>query len=254
MSNTHAICQLAVCPLRANASDEAEMVSQLLFGDYVTILTDGKPWIKVINHSDGYEGWMDFKQVKFIDEKAFHNGVNTAHPIVGNPQLTLIGPFGNMIVFLGSTLPYFDGSTCKIGADDYVVAESLKLVNAQDLPFLCQSYLNAPYLWGGKSLFGIDCSGLTQNIFKSIGIQVPRDASQQVDFGEAVNWTDRKPYDVVFFTTSSTKITHVGILVNQNEIIHAHGRVRIDSCDDTGIYNDEQDQYTHKFHSLKRWL
>lgn len=255
-SKKHAICQLAICPLRVSASDESEIVSQLMFGDFVTVLTDGKPWIKIKNHSDGYEGWVDFKQLKFIDKSTFNNSINEAPVVVGNAQLNLNGPFGKLTIFLGSVLPFFTNNSCQIGHDIYTILPPNVLVNAsaKNLHELCNAYLNAPYLWGGKSLYGIDCSGLTQNVFKAIGIQVSRDASQQVNEGLSVKWDERQDYDVVFFTTHSEKVTHVGILVKKNEIIHAHGRVRIDKCDEQGIFNSEQEKYTHQFHSIKRWI
>lgn len=252
-NNTHAICQLAVCPLRAKATDEAEIVTQLVFGDFVTILEDGKPWIKVKNYADGYEGWMDFKQLKMIDEVAFLNGIKNNSTIVGNDQLILEGPHGVLTVFLGASLPHFNGTSCQIGNDIYTLKTPLFSASKKDIAQLCHAYLNAPYLWGGKSLFGIDCSGLTQNIFKAIGVQVPRDASEQVKFGETIDWAERRTNDIVFYTTKTEKVTHVGILTSKNNIIHAHGRVRIDQCDEKGIFNDEQGLYTHVFHSVKRW-
>lgn len=250
----YAICQLSVCPLRSSASDESEIVSQLVFGDFVTVLTEGQPWIQVKNYADDYEGWMDFKQLKFIDELTFKKGTKNFPVVVGNGQLDLDGPYGKITVFLGATLPFFSQNTCQIGDDHYTLSSPLIDAGPKNLPELCLIYLNAPYLWGGKSLYGIDCSGLTQNIFKAIGIQAPRDASQQVDEGMTIKWDEREIHDVIFFTVSSEKVTHVGILVNKDEIIHAHGRVRIDRCDRTGIFNLEQNKYTHQYHSTKRWL
>jgi len=251
--NQYAICQLAVCPVRSAATDEAEIVTQLVFGDYVTVLENGNPWVKVKNNADGYEGWMDFKQLKFITASGFLNGTKQPPIVVGNPQLELEGPFGPLTIFLGASLPHFDSEKCTIGTDIYTLKNKLFVAKQTDIVALGKAYLNAPYLWGGKSLFGIDCSGLTQNIFKAVGIQVPRDASEQVKHGETIKWKDRAANDVVFYTTSSSRVTHVGILVNKNDIIHAHGRVRIDKCDEKGIYNAEQKKYTHAHHSIKRW-
>ena len=252
--NTHAICQLAVCPLRHSASDESEIVSQLLFGDYVTILTDGKPWIQVRNESDGYEGWMDFKQLKFISEDDFIAGTSIKHPVISEAQLILQGPHGNIVVMQGASLPFLEGGSCKIGSDTYTLQSNDLSNHSKSVFDLSMLYLNAPYLWGGKSLFGIDCSGFVQNVFKAKGLFVPRDASKQVSYSHSIAWEEREQNDVVFFTTSSSKVTHVGIMIDKNRIIHAHGRVRIDKCDDIGIFNDEQNKYTHQFHSISRWL
>ena len=254
ITKTHAICQLAVCPLRSSATDESEIVSHLVFGEYVTVLSDSSPWVRIKNHADGYVGWMDFKQLKFITESEFLKGVKKIPVTVGNSQLKLDGPHGLLTVFLGASLPFYDGEKCMIGDELYFLKDDFIKASIADIPTLCSAYLNAPYLWGGKSLFGIDCSGLTQNIFKAIGVQVPRDAYQQAEFGKSITWDKRQIHDIVFLTTSTKKVTHVGILVGLNEIIHAHGRVRIDSCDQTGIFNKEQDKYTHSFHSIKRWI
>ncbi|MFD1552302.1 hydrolase Nlp/P60 [Putridiphycobacter roseus] len=253
-NKSHAICLLSVCPLRASENDAAEMVSQLIFGDYVTILTAGRPWVKVRNESDGYEGWMDFKQLKFIDEATFQAGIKRKDPVVANTQLIVEGPYGEMTIMSAATLPFFDGLSCKIAEAEYVLKQPLIQAKKTDLFKIAQSYLNTPYLWGGKSFFGIDCSGLVQNIFKTLQINAPRDASQQVKFGTPIAWEKREAFDLVFFTTSSDKVTHVGVLLDKNSILHAHGRVRIDTCDEKGIFNAEQQKYTHSYHSIKRWI
>ncbi len=250
----YGICNLAIAPIRSEASDESEIVSQLLFGDHVEILIDGQPWIRVKNHFDGYSGWMDFKQLVFIDRETYHKGIGVKHFPVVSKTLSLTGPKGEISILLGSSLPFFNGETCQLGSETYEVNESVETASYSDIKRLSQYFLNAPYLWGGKSVYGIDCSGLVQNIFKAINISLPRDASQQViTESKNIQWSDRLVGDVAFYTTSSDKVTHVGILISKDEIIHAHGRVRIDFADLKGIYNDEQDKYTHKFHSLKRF-
>lgn len=250
---THGISNLATTPLRAAADDGAEMVSQLVFGDFVEVLSFDRPWIKVRNHSDGYEGYMDFKQLVYISEETYQEGISTAWPVVSVPQLTLAGPFGPLTIFLGAQLPFFDGTKSVLENQMYT-PEITPTTQVLSITELCQHYLNAPYLWGGKSLYGIDCSGLTQNIYRAAGVQIKRDASQQVLEGKAIDWADRQAGDAVFYTTSSEKVTHVGILLSADEVIHAHGRVRIDRTDETGIFNAEQDRYTHNHHSIRRYI
>ena len=250
----YGICNLAVTPLRASASDESEIVSQLVFGDFIEILEDGRPWIRVRNQFDGYEGWMDFKQVVYISEAEYEAGITIQHPVVNTKTCELEGPFGLLTIFLGAGLPYLENGKCRLGDQIYELKQALPPISTKDVVKLSKYYLNAPYLWGGKSMYGIDCSGLVQNVYKAVGIGLPRDASQQVSGGKTINWSGRQVGDLIFYTTSSDKVTHVGILVSRDEIIHAHGRVRIDHVDSKGIYNDEQDKYTHKHHSIKRFI
>jgi cell wall-associated NlpC family hydrolase len=152
---------------------------------------------------------------------------------------------------LGSVLPFLTDKSFKIGEQDYYVISELDQVNQSPLGY-AELYMNTPYLWGGKSLFGIDCSALIQNSFKIAGINLPRDASQQVFKGKDVQWENRKTGDLVFFKSKSGKVSHVGILADKNSIIHAHGRVRLDKIDNKGIWNEELNWYSHLTYCVKR--
>lgn len=248
---SHGICNLSVTPLRASASDESEIQSQLLFGDYVTILEKGAPWIRVKNHTDGYEGWMDFKQLVYIDENEFKKGTSVVHPVLTQGVLPLEGPNGDINVMLGSSLPFLDNGRITLGHETYDARAVIDTTRRSIVDYF-KMYLNTPYLWGGKSIFGIDCSGIVQNCFKAIGIDLPRDASKQVFIGKDVKWEDRQIGDLVYFVSSNGKVTHVGLLVEMDQIIHAHGRVRQDKIDEKGIWNNDLDWYSHLFHSVKR--
>ena len=252
--NTHGICNLSSVPVRANPTDEAEIVTQLLFGDYLTVLETGNPWIKIRNQADNYEGWMDFKQLAYINEIEFIEGTtNQTNYIVTQPFIEVSSSFGKQTVFLGSVLPYFENNTFKIANENYVV-HSVLTKNTLHPTEYAQLFLNAPYLWGGKSLHGIDCSGLIQNAFKSILFSLPRDASQQVNFGALIQWNERAIGDVAFFKSKSGNITHVGMLTTKNTIIHAHGKVRIDKINDKGIWNSDLNYYSHLTFCIKRFL
>ncbi len=246
------ICNLSVTPLRKEADDASEIVSQLLFGDFVEIIEKGTPWIKIKNHYDGYEGWMDFKQLVYISESQFKEGVSVSHPVLKQETVRIMGPKGVQKIMLGSSLPFLSNNQLKLGDETYKIIDLLDIQANINLLEIAHIYLNTPYLWGGKSIFGIDCSGFTQNVFKTIGIFLPRDASKQVNYGKEIAWDDKQPGDLVYFTSKSGKVTHVGILLENNKIIHAHGRVRIDELKLDGIWNDDLNCISHTFHSIKR--
>jgi len=250
---SHAICNLSIVPVRAKPSDESEIVSQLLFGDYVIVLEKGTPWIKIKNNSDSYEGWIDFKQVTYINSDEFNLGLSNTQYIVNQPSIDIKSSVGKQAIFLGSVLPFLKNNSFKISSQVFEILSELTQKQLKPNEY-AQLYLNTPYLWGGKSLHGIDCSGLIQNAFKSSIFSLPRDASQQVNIGDHILWENRAIDDVVFFKSKSGNVTHVGILTSKDTIIHAHGKVRIDKIDTKGIWNSELDWYSHLTFCVKRFL
>jgi hypothetical protein len=161
----------------------------------------------------------------------------------------------NSVIYLpaGSSLTFLEGVTCNIGADRFEIVGEIG--EREDIATTAKSFLNAPYLWGGRTHFGIDCSGFTQVVFKLNNIHIQRDASQQVQEGILVeNIENARLGDLAFFNNPEGRVTHVGIMLNNRQIIHASGKVKIDSIDNEGIYSEEQKRHTHKLHSIKRFM
>lgn len=243
------ICNVVISPIRKENSDTSEMISQLLFGETFEILEVKDNWTFIKCTHDNYQGWIDIKQYEAIDQvpKNYQLTFNRAHACqLNHNETTLV---------LGSKLPYFDGLNFKINKSKYSYNGNVidqKQNPIDNLKKVCLKYLNAPYLWGGRSPFGIDCSGLTQMIYSFFNIELPRDAYMQAELGDTLNFvSETKTGDLAFFGKEE-KITHVGIIIDNQEIIHASGKVRIDKIDHIGIFNNDLKKYTHFLKTIKR--
>ena len=233
--------------MRSNKSDKSEMINQILFGESFKIIEKEEKWSKVILHHDNYCGWIDNKQYTIIPKISPEFKISNkkyANIRISNIQQPLL---------LGSLIP-----------------KNKKLINfiniKEDLSFvemkpakkwfvkIAKKYLNTPYLWGGRSPLGIDCSGYTQMVYRLFKYNLPRDSFKQEKEGLKVSkFSQIKLGDLAFFGNKK-KINHVGIILNNKKIIHASGKVRIDNLDTKGIYNTDTNSYTHKLQSIKRIL
>lgn len=248
------ICNLAIIPVRAEASDRSEQVSQLLFGEHFKIIEMTSKWAQVEIAYDSYVGWIDSKQFQVISEE--HYNILNDTPIVLNADLVeyITSPNNQLTsITLGASLSFLDNE--EINNQKYHF-EGVKVCGKKDKSELVKTafmYLNAPYLWGGKTPFGIDCSGFTQMVYKLNGYKLLRDASQQATQGEALSFIEEsEPGDLAFFDNEEGNIIHVGIMMENNYIIHASGKVRIDRLDHLGIYNAETNRHTHKLRVIKK--
>ena len=257
---THGVCKVSVAPIRKRADDTSEIVSQLLFGETVTILTKkNKSWVKVECEWDSYVGWMDPKQLQGLTESDFESlKKDNAYALELSQPIT----YGEISfpILAASTLSNFDGMTFTILRERHfyngqVIVPSQVSITPELLIKVARKYLNAPYLWGGRSPFGIDCSGFTQCVFKIFGIRLPRDAYQQAELGEMVDFVSSSNVgDLAFFENKEGRIHHVGIILEDNRIIHASGMVRIDMLDHFGIFHKGKRSYTHTLRFIKRIL
>ena len=259
MKNYH-LCKLAIAPLRKEPSDRSEIVSQLLFGDRVEVLEMTEKWCLVKTLHDNYEGWMDYKQLQIIADVQYND--EQAYQYLTPLQLdnTLIASNGTKYYLSpGCTLPYYKDGFCFIGDEKFEVTSTPVVPNGlnfkSNVEATAKFFENTPYLWGGRTLFGIDCSGFVQTVYKLNGIVLRRDASQQAEDGVLVDFlASAQLGDLAFFDNEHGKITHVGMMLSNDTIIHSAGKVRIDAIDDQGIYNAELGKYTHKLRIIKRFV
>lgn len=234
------ICVVTVAPVRAEGSDKAEIVTEILFGESADILEVNKNWTKIKMHYDDYEGWMDTKQIKPISDEDFAKRKVT---VVTEDFSSVLMNDGKTLLSMGSEVEF------------PVVASRRSHDVRESIALTAKEFLNVPYLWGGKSFFAVDCSGFTQLVYKVHNIKLPRDTYQQAEVGEALSFVEEsRPGDLAFFENPEGKIIHVGIMLDSQKIIHASGKVRIDTLDSTGIFNKELNKHTHKLRVIKSIL
>lgn len=253
------ICNLSIVPCRKEPSHRSEMVTQLLFGEHFQIIGTFENWANIKIAYDDYECWIDKKQFLPILQPTF-DILNSTEQFYCNELVQIIRNNKTSMLFpivMGSTLPNFDSNECAVENSSYTYeGEFSSGHQAIDKNILIETgmmYLNTPYLWGGKTPFGIDCSGFTQTVYKLNGIKLLRDAYQQAEQGETLSFVEEaEAGDLAFFDNEEGRIVHVGIVMEGNKIIHASGNVRIDGFDHQGIFNHDKKNYSHRLRLLKR--
>ena len=258
----YGLCLLSVVALRNEAKESSEQISQLIFGDTFTILKEEGDWTFIKLSFDNYEGWISRKQyIKISSEEYFV--LTKSKPLYTSLPLTKVkiediktskthiinAPIGSRLLSKSYRVNFF-----KIELLQDSLTPPIKLTK-QSLEEITRLFDRVPYLWGGKSIFGIDCSGFSQTIFKFFGINLLRDASLQITQGEKIeNLSQAKAGDLAFFSSQSGKITHVGILLSNSKIVHASGFVRTDRIDEKGIIREEDKTYSHTLCQINRYF
>jgi hypothetical protein len=252
----YAVVAVPAAPVRRKARHQREMVSQLLFGETVKIIrSKGDLWVKVRSLHDEYEGWMTNTLLKEITEKEAR--VPCGHVAAG--LLNTIQLNGQkMHIPFGSSLRGFSDGKSNLKGIEYsyqgnFISRTDSEPGTEAVQNFTSQWLNAPYMWGGRTIFGVDCSGFAQVNYKMMGIDLPRDAWQQAQHGNAVKKLKEAMCGDLAFFDDKDEIVHVGILLNNEQIIHASGKVRIDSIDKKGIINSDTGKRTHYLKSIKRY-
>ncbi len=251
MKSPYAYCCVSIAPIRLETKDSSEMTSQLLFGEIAEIIEEENQWRKVRNVYDNYSGWLDVKSLTNLTEKEMKRWLDMQVPVY-NSVFNLRSKNNTLLLTKGAFLPLIE-EDFKIGDNTYGFHSSLEKIPSS-IEQIALSYLKAPYLWGGRTNFGIDCSGFTQMVYRFRDYTLPRDAYQQAEDGREVDFSEVQEGDLAFFAKDGGKITHVGIVLKNQAIIHAHGEVRVDLLTKEGIYNEEKQLLSHKLCLIKRYI
>ena len=249
------ICENVFVPLRSGPSHKSEMLSQILFGEKYTIIDKAGKWMKIETIFDKYTGWIDMDHLQHATTGDLSSG-----QVLNRSLLCFKNDNSKLVLEAGCEIfkPDFENKTFIVGDINYTTSPDFNdtyISTTDSLADSAMKFLNSPYIWGGRIPSGIDCSGLTQLLYKIKGIAIPRDSWQQAEAGRNVDFIDQaEAGDLVFFDNDRGKISHVGMILSRGLVIHASGRVRIDSIDHQGIFKPEIGGYSHKLRMIRRIL
>jgi len=245
-----------IVPIRASHADESEIMTQMLFGDTFEILETHHQWKYIRTAYDNYEGWIDEKVVLEISQEEFYEINREQQYYTSDVLCEVVFPkSGKFMLPMGSLLPHFNPTNRSLRLGDETGELKGNFITGKhdkmEVLKIALSYLNAPYLWGGKTHFGLDCSGLTQMAYKMCGYNLSRNASQQALQGENIDLKDAEAGDLAFFSNAKGKIIHVGFLIGNGQIYHSHGNAHIDPIDEKGIWSNKFQRYSHQLSHVK---
>ncbi len=247
------VCENVFVPLRSGPTHKSEMLSQVLFGEKYTVTDKAGSWIRITTLFDNYSGWLDTDHLQHRPASDGSSGavLNRALPCFKEDRTRMVLEAGCEIYS-----PDFKSGMFILGDRQYTTGQGFNehYINVREnLPETAVKFINSPYIWGGRIPSGIDCSGLVQLVYKIHGIAIPRDSLDQAEAGEVIDFIDEsKPGDLVFFDNERGKISHVGMIFSRGLVIHASGRVRIDTIDHQGIFKAEKGGYSHRLRMIRR--
>ncbi|MBJ2172668.1 C40 family peptidase [Aureibaculum sp. A20] len=252
----YGICNLSTIPLRMIADHTSEMISQILFGDHYKVLQENKEWVKIRLEFDHCEGWIESIQHTEVSED-YYDDLNNSETIVTNELVDFIEDEKHRLssVLLGSRLPFYAEQSFNLLDEAFIFEGNITSQKRSKASIINSAflYINTPFLWGGRTSFGIDSSGFTQMVYRLNGYSLLRKASEQATQGEVLSFIEEsEPGDLAFFDDSEGEIIHVGIILANHHIIHCSGKVRIDQLDHSGIYNSDLKKHTHKLRVIKK--
>lgn len=256
----YGVCRLALVPVRGEAKNESVQITQLLFGDHyeVTAMSPDKKWLKIRIYFDQCEGWLDARQHHAITKEYFNQINITDYKITTEISSPVLYKKSPIAIVMGSIVPISSSELFKIEEQFAFNGESKSLGLRRDADFLktiARKYLHAPDQSGGKSPFGIDASGLTQMVYRITGYAIPRQAVLQANAGKKIkSFSEAAIGDLAFFSDKGKTVSHAGIIMGDEKIIHVSGQVRIDPVTEEGILDADKKVYTHLLHSIRRIL
>lgn len=257
MKKTTGICFIPFVPVRAEASERAEMVTQLIFGELFRVISEKtlSGFCKIRSLSDGYEGWVSENSVVFLDHKEWRE-LSSRRVILSQKRFTtVVDPNGNDMIISAGSILRLDKEN-KISGSLSIYEETKAILPIREgFKNNAEQWINTPYLWGGKTCMGTDCSGLVQNLYHQAGMDIPRDASAQALTGRNIHSvSEARPGDLAFFDNEAGKIIHVGIILEGGMILHASSKVRKDTFDERGIFSSERAKYSHNLRMIRNLI
>lgn len=247
------VCENVFVPLRAAPSHKSEMLSQILFGEKYRVLDHAGHWMKILTGYDNYTGWIDVDHLQNSPDQDDNPGL-----VLNRSLLCYKEDKTKLVLEAGCEIytPDYDKKTFSAGKNIYTAGSDFSENHVRPGNSISETalkFINSPYIWGGRIPSGIDCSGFTQLVYKILTRRLPRDSWQQAEAGSEVSFIDEaRPGDLVLFDDERGRITHVGMILSRGLVIHASGRVRIDSIDHQGIFKAEIKRYSHHLRTIRR--
>ncbi len=253
MKTTTGVSLQGFIPVRKEPRERAEMVTQVLFGEFVDVLDDEGKWVFIRCRNDQYEGWIDKICIDTTDTSP-----EGRYIVVKENTRIINTTTGSAITIpIGASIPATDNGKFTLAGNNFMADQTDGFCEPGSIALeeVFRGVVSIPYLWGGRCGFGFDCSGLTQFLCRVAGSEIPRDATEQSAIGKTLSFlNEARPGDLAFFDNTEGLIHHVGMITGDNQIVHASGMVRIDKIDQQGIYNEKLGRYTHKLRVMKRVL